>query len=459
MKWKLTGRFLMAMMSIVILVILVNTAMLIYLLIHESSDGLADIDARSAEDFTRTLSTYMTVENDVPLLNEEGIQLLRTRQAWIQFLDMNGTAVMEIDAPATARSHYRPIDIVQTYKYREHDTNTTVFISNFGDFTYLVGIQDAAVARTVLAFNANSVVQVVSTYLLYIVILDLVIAFIVGLLFSSILTKPLSQMMERIVQMKNHDFVQKPFKRPGIYKQVFNNIQDVSQELQAQELERAKLEQMRNEWMSNVSHDMKTPLASIQGYAELLHGANAQEQREYAAIIEQKSIYMRELLDDFNLTMRLRNDQMPLQTEQVRLEAFVREVVIDVLNNPQFDMREVSFDSTAGRLECALDTHLMKRAITNFIVNALVHNPEAQVEVTLRQVTTRAVIKICDNGKGMREEDIAQVFERYYRGKNTTDIQGTGLGTAIARDIITAHGGAVTLESTQGVGTVVTITL
>lgn len=459
MKWKLTGRFLMAMMSIVILVIIANTMMLFYLLIQESRGALVDVDARSAEDFTRSLGQYVVVENETPTLNAEGLALLQSRNAWIQFLDANGTEVAEINAPTTALKHYRPIDIVQTYKYQEHDNLTTMFISNIDDFTYLVGIQDANVARTVLSFNPSSVVKVVSTYLLYIIVLDLVIAFIVGLLFSSILTKPLHEMMERIQQMKNRNFVQKPMKRTGIYKQVFTNIHDVSEELQMQEIERLKLEQMRNEWMSNVSHDMKTPLASIQGYAELLPDANAHEQREYAAIIEQKAIYMRELLDDFNLTMRLRNDALPLDVQPVVLSSFVREIVIDVLNNPYFDMRDVNFVQQGDDARSMLDRHLMKRALMNFIVNALVHNKDAHVDVVLREEDAHAVIEIRDNGNGMTEEDAAQVFERYYRGSNTDNVQGTGLGMAIARDIITAHGGTVTLESTLGVGTTVHIQL
>ena len=460
MKWKLTGRFLMAMISIVILVIFANTAMLIYFLLHESQDGLRDTEARSAEEFTRTLSSYMVMEDGLPTLNKEGVQLLRTRNAWLQFLDRNGTEIAAIDTPSTALSHYRPIDIIQTYKYQEHDIATTMFISQFEEYTYLVGIQDQSVARTVLTFNPSNMLQLISTYLLYIVILDLIIAVLVGLLFSSILTKPLYSMIERISQMRNHEFTQKPFKRPGIYKQVFTNIQDVSFELQVQEEERKTLEKMRAEWMSNVSHDMKTPLASIQGYAELLQDSSDDTQREYATIIEQKAIYMRELLDDFNLTMRLRNEQMPLQRETVVLEPFVREIVIDVLNHPNYGKRNVEFTSNASLLTATLDPHLMKRAITNFIVNAFVHNNEQTiVNVTLRADEANTVIEVRDNGRGMTEEDVQQVFERYYRGSNTETIQGTGLGTAIARDIIEAHGGKVSLESTLGAGTTVKIFL
>ncbi|MFP3394302.1 histidine kinase dimerization/phospho-acceptor domain-containing protein, partial [Brevibacillus sp. SIMBA_076] len=82
--------------------------------------------------------------------------------------------------------------------------------------------------------------------------------------------------------------------------------------------------------MSNVSHDLLTPLASIQGYAELLDDDSLDdtERRQYAHVIERQAKYMKELLDDFNLTMRLQHGDFPLTLEETRLEPFVRELVI-----------------------------------------------------------------------------------------------------------------------------------
>src|SRR5699024_6651547 len=98
----------------------------------------------------------------------------------------------------------------------------------------------------------------------------------------------------------------------GLYKQVFANLNDVAENLNQFENERQKLEIMRNEWISNVSHDIKTPLSSIRGYAELLQSKDVTdvERMEYAEVVERHSLYIRELLDDFNLTLRLRNNEM-----------------------------------------------------------------------------------------------------------------------------------------------------
>src|SRR5690625_1433695 len=100
-------------------------------------------------------------------------------------------------------------------------------------------------------------------------IVNLLIAAIVGFMFSTILTKPIHGMVSRIHSLKERVFETEKPKRPGIYKHVFANINDVAETLKAYEQERQKIEIMRNEWISNVSHDIKTPLSSIRGYAEL----------------------------------------------------------------------------------------------------------------------------------------------------------------------------------------------
>jgi len=98
----------------------------------------------------------------------------------------------------------------------------------------------------------------------------------------------------------------------------------------------------------------------------------------------------------------------------------------------------------------------MRRAIMNFLHNALLHNaPDVSVHMSVDEHT----LTISDNGKGIAPEDLEHIFERYYRGTNTDNTAGTGLGTAIARDIIEAHGGTVTITSEKGKGTCVIINL
>lgn len=328
----------------------------------------------------------------------------------------------------------------------------TYFIGEYEGYSYLIGVPNSNEKREVFMLNPATIIMYASQFFGVIIIVDLIIAAVIGFLFSTILTKPVNRIIERINELKERQFHTEKPKRPGIYNRVFANLNNVSTTLQEHERERIKLEKMRNDWISNVSHDIKTPLSSIRGYAELLGNDNvsSHERLKYAEVIERQSLYMKELLDDFNLTMRLRNHEMPLQRQDTNMEGFVREMVIDLLNDPQFGSSQIHFYSENSELSWKIDQHLMKRALLNFMYNALIHNDE-NVEVFVN--VTEDAITIHDNGKGISPEDQDQVFDRYYRGTNTGHIRGTGLGMAIARDIIVAHGGEVELAGQVGKGT------
>lgn len=455
MKWKLTGRYLFSILSIVFIVIFVNTLIFIGLIIYQQTKGFEDNPSDSAETFTRNFSTFLQLENEQPVISQVGKQALEEYGAWIQILDGAGQVLSSFRAPDTASSHYTPMEIVHKYKYMDDEFNT-YFLGEYKGFSYIIGIPYSKEHRVVFTIDVALVLSFASKSLLAIVIIDLLIAAFIGLLFSSILTKPVNAIVERIAQLKLRNFKTQHQGKPGIYKSVFSNLNDVSETLMKYEQERLKLENMRNEWISNVSHDLKTPLASIQGYAELLRNEEvlAQERLEYAEVIERQSIYMNDLLNDFILTVRLRNQEMPLQLQETRIEALVRELIIDLLNELPFKDRDITFTSEASDLKLSIDQHLMKRALLNFIYNALIHNEE---DIAVSVIITNDFIFIEDNGKGIAEEDLDQVFERYYRGTHTKNSRGTGLGMAISRDIIEAHGMSVEIESHDGKGTTIKI--
>lgn len=457
MKWRLTARFLLSILSIVIIVIFVNTAILFGLILYQQFNKFNDATADTEEIFVREFQQYIDVSNGLPSVSKEGLQQLHQRNAWIQLLDVNGQVTDAYFEPQEALSHYAPIDLIQVYKYKEFDVDTTVYVGSKDNINYLIGIKGSGVSRYVVHLSGASTLQLIGKYGLLIIIADLLVATLVGWLFGRTLTKPLYAMIERIQHLKNHKHL--PIKVPkGLYRPVFENLSEVSSELAAHEQERKRLEMMREEWISNVSHDMKTPLASIRGYAELLNDRNLSpsNRTEYAQIIEKQSLHMQELLDDLNLTMRLRHQQLPLTLTEVNMVQFMREIVIDTLNTPPYEQANIDFDATAEVILHSIDEHFMRRAVVNFLYNALLHNPpDVNVHVTVDTNT----ITIADNGRGISAEDLAHIFERYYRGTNTEQIQGTGLGTAIARDIIEAHGGTVTILSEEQKGTTVTIQL
>lgn len=455
MKWKLTARYLLSILSIVFIVIIVNTIILFGLLIYQSIQNTDDTENSSGENFTRSFSQYLALEDNQPYVTEEGETALDGFGAWLQILDDNGNEISSYQTPEHVATSYTPMDLIHKYKYMD-DKLHTYFIGEYEGYSYLIGVPDSDEKREVFMLNPDTLITYASRFLGVIIIVDLIIAAVIGFLFSTILVKPVNRMIERINELKERQFHTEKPKRPGIYNRVFANLNNVSATLQEHEKERMKLEKMRNDWISNVSHDIKTPLASIRGYAELLRSENvsSNERLEYAEVIERQSLYMKELVDDFNLTMRLRNQEMPLQRQDTNMEDFVREIVIDLLNDPQIGSSQVHFHSENSKQSWKIDQHLMKRALLNFMYNAFIHNDEnVEVFVDVRE----DAITIHDNGKGISPEDESQVFDRYYRGTNTGQRRGTGLGMAIARDIIVAHGGEVKLASEVGEGTTIKV--
>lgn len=462
MKWKLTRRFLGSVVTIVVIVGIVNTILLLCLLfVH------FDTEEESAENFSRSFSQYVELIDDKPMVNEEGLEKLRNTNAWIQFLNDKGEQVAAYYTPQKLQTVYSPVEIVQMYKYKEIDAETTVFAGEAHDFSYFVGVKDRGIGRYVLSYNYVHILKYFNIILLLFLTVDIIIALVIGLLFGKRLTTPLNTLIEGIQQLRERRFKKMSIPK-GVYEDVFHNMNELSVKLDQYEKERDQLDQMREEWISNVSHDMKTPLASIHGYTELMKDnateLTPQELYEFTSIINRQSVYMKNLLDDLNLTMRLRNQRLPLQFEDVDIVGFIREMTIELLNDSQFGDRQVEFEANVDKAIHKVDKNLLKRAIFNFIYNALVHNDEnvvvkIQIDDIHLQSEHHTQITIADNGHGIPSKDLDQVFERYYRGTNTASTHGTGLGMAIARDIILAHKGKLDLTSIENKGTTITIIL
>ncbi|OCS86622.1 sensor histidine kinase [Caryophanon tenue] len=455
MQFKLTSRFLLSVIAIVTLVIIANTIFLLYFIVQQQRNDLDEFNTHTIEQFTRQFDQYVTATDGI-VVAPDALSQLDNYNAWLQIVNSDGLVVYNYNAPADALTKYRPVDTIQNYRFKEQH-QTTVFVGDGEVYNYIIGVKNAELNRVVFTYETSSVIDVMQKLLIAIAIIDLLIILMVGWIFSLPITKPVATLIERIQLLKTKQTTGKVPKR-GLYAPVFNNLQQVATDLAQADKERQQLETMREEWISNVTHDLKTPLASIRGYAELLDDAHLsdEERLDYAKTIEKQAEHMKNLINDLNLTMRLRNQQLPMSLEMVNVVSFVREIVIDLLNDPLYAERDIQFDTQLDSWVRDIDVHYMRRALLNFIYNALHHN-DASVAVSIT-VTNNSVI-IQDNGKGIPADDVHHVFERYYRGTNTAQTDGTGLGMAIAHDIVIAHKGTVTLTSSEHIGTTVTIML
>lgn len=477
MKWRLARRFLFSTVLIVIIVLFVNTILLIGYLMWQTLSDREGVKTEGIETTAAAFYKNIIEENNKPIVTAEGKKILKANKAWIQILDGNGRQVNAYFTPSNLMTSYTPVEIVQMYKRQEVDKNTTVFIGEAGKFSYFFGVEDPGLNRIVYSLNFSSIFQLGTKILILFLLVDILIAIIIGFIFGKHLTKPMYHLITAINNLKNKKY-QTISSEKGIYREVFENMNDLSENLKSIEVERKKLDKMRNQWISNISHDMKTPLSSIQGYAELIKDSaptiTQHELQQYSQIIENKSKYMNDLLNDLNLTTKLRSGTRVLDKKSLNATQFLKEIIIEILNDPQYENRQIDFEVENELLTLNIDTKLLKRALNNFIYNALVHNNEdVQIIVSIEQgypqgidfvvpeklSTNPVVIRISDNGKGIPQNEQKDIFKRYYRGTNTSNTAGTGLGMAIAHDIIMAHDGFLHLISDENIGTTIYIFL
>ncbi|HZW67533.1 MAG TPA: HAMP domain-containing sensor histidine kinase [Pseudogracilibacillus sp.] len=456
MNLNITARYLISVIFIFITVFLVNSFIFLGLIFYQQVNGTAFFTSEYGEDFARSFADDFSIDDDNIILSPSGYEKLEESGVWIEILDENGTVVQSFPSDHKSEEHYRPIELIHRYKYMDDDLNT-YFIGEFAPYSYLVINPNLDVSRYTFLVNNENIFRSTLVFITITFLVNLLISLLIGYIFSHFFTSPIKRMTKHIRALKDRVFIKDRSTEKGIYKQVFADLNDVAKTLNEFDRERNKLEKMRNDWIRNVSHDIKTPLSSIRGYAELLksEALTDDERLHYARVVERQSLYIRELLDDFNLSLRLRNNEIALQIERTDIVVFVREIVIDLLNDPQFQSEDIEFLHDQPSSFWEIDRHLMKRAILNLIYNALIHNED----VTVKVIISHDLITIEDNGIGITEEEQEMIFERYYRATNTKDIQGTGLGMAIAHDIIKAHEGRISLESELNKGSKFSISM
>lgn len=465
-KWKVTGNFVITIVAVVMLVVIINILTIFGVYIFNMVSHKNTITLKnSPETFVRNFEKYMYDDNGILALSEEGYELLQESGAWIQVLNDYGEEISNINSPSDAPKKYTPFDMVNNYKYEERPYINFMLEKNLssGHVNVILALPNKNIERVTLNFSLDSVMYQTKIIIIITLIIDAIIALIFGYLFSRKLTKPISEIITNIdiLSKGNYNLYTK---EKGIYKAVFENINDLSSTLRENENQRKELESMREEWLANITHDIKTPLASIQGYAEIISDKDYEftrdEMQEYTEIIYSKSKYIKELVDELNLSTRLKNNALSLNKQNTNLVALLRNVVIDILNDSRYENRNIEFNSNIDVIEKEVDVMLLKRALTNLIFNAVVHNNESvEVKVEIKKID-KINISIKDNGNGINTKDLKHIFDRYYRGTNTGEAhKGSGLGMAISKEIINNHGGEIQINSKLGCGTEIFITL
>jgi signal transduction histidine kinase len=211
-----------------------------------------------------------------------------------------------------------------------------------------------------------------------------------------------------------------------------------------------QLEKMRQEFVSDVSHEIQSPLTSIRGFATALRQENLSdtERCRYLEIIEAESLRLSRLSANLLRLASLESGQVRMSPKTYRLDVQVRDLILAC--ETQWTEKHLDMDVELGEAEVTADADLLGQVWTNLIHNAIKFTPDGgSIRVRLRQGENRVELSIADSGIGISPKDQARVFERFYKAdpSRQSSAGGNGLGLAIAKRIVDMHRGAISVRS------------
>lgn len=424
----------------------------------------------------QTLQTdHFSLVNSEFSLTEQEKELILNANAKLQVFDKNGNFVFSF--PEQKETSFSPITTAMAEKepwnYKE---NISSFYNTESELLFVLTApnENYYPDEKVDTLITKKLLTGLAFILLFLSIYLIIVAVWYGTKFG----KPLLHMMRWLKNIASGTY-EEPMSRKGKHirfkpsgreKRSFRLFQDVTcalehmtHTLKRNEAMRNQLEQTREEWITGLTHDLKTPLSSIYGYALLLESQqynwNDDDIEKFGSIIREKSQYITTLIDDLSLTYQLKNEAIPSEHVRVEMNQFVQKILLQFINDPTIQNQNIEFVPSSCPIHYPIEPKWFQRIIENLVANAIKHNyATTNVLITLAQIETSFTLSISDNGKGIDEQTKELLFERYYRGTNTEENDsGTGLGLAITKQLVHAHNGTISVESDLGKGTTITM--
>lgn len=235
-----------------------------------------------------------------------------------------------------------------------------------------------------------------------------------------------------------------------------NLAQQTDAELR-QQLENERLQaQLQDDFVSTITHELRTPLGFIKGYATTLLRTDmvwdADTQKEFLTIIEKESDRLEELIDNLLDSARLQSGAMPMVFQPVRVDVLIKDAITRSRTNHESMQIKLHIAETLPPVEG--DPKRLGQVIDNLITNATKYAPDSPLNISILPEENEIHLVFQDGGPGIPPHHLTHLFERFYRAPDQApNIRGTGLGLYICRQIVQQHHGNITVESTVGEGT------
>lgn len=230
-------------------------------------------------------------------------------------------------------------------------------------------------------------------------------------------------------------------------------INEMSQNFMLMTQELASIETFRNDFISNVSHEFKTPLAAIEGYAMLLQkpGLSPEKQAAYVSKILANTKRLSKLTGNILQLSQLENQNIMPEKQVFSLDEQLRQVIL--LYEDRWSQKELELDINLAPVDYEGNRDLLFQVWQNILGNAIKFtNPGGSIRISLQKEEQGVQVEIADTGIGMSQEVQKRMFEKFYQGNTSHSSEGNGLGLTLAKRIIDLHGGSIIVRSQEGAG-------
>lgn len=284
------------------------------------------------------------------------------------------------------------------------------------------------------------------------------LAILLAVLVSRSIAQPLQKMAHVAHGIARGDYTHSaPVSGPDEVQALAQSLNDMSRQVQA-------TQQAQRDFVANISHELKTPLTSIQGFAQALGEGivdSPEGTRRSAQIIYDEAQRLRRLVDELLDLARLEAGLRNLNRASLDPRALLMAITDKFSLRAQEKQVTLTTDLPASLPPLVGDADRLAQVFTNLLDNALKHTPSnGRVTLTAQATSTRLTVNISDTGPGIPAEDLGRIFERFYQvDKSRSRSVGVGLGLAITREIVEAHGGQVSVSSPPGQGAHFSVTL
>ena len=290
--------------------------------------------------------------------------------------------------------------------------------------------------------------------IVWMILFSIVMGLVLSLLFSRMFLSPILRLSRAMQQVAQGDFSVRLDHAGhfGEMRQSYDNFNTMTKAL-------GTIETLQSDFVSNVSHEFKTPINAIEGYAMLLQDAeDPARQKEYVDKILAGTHRLGDLVNNILLLSKVDNQSIPAQRRAYRLDEQLRQALL--LHERKWTEKNIELDVDLSPVTYTGPESLMLHVWSNLIDNAVKFDaPGGLLRLRLRQQEGAVTVEVSDSGVGMTEEQLSHIFDRFYQADGSHQREGNGLGLALVKRILEAANGEIKAESVPGQGSKFTVTL